>query len=404
VIRARRAAPLLAGVALLLGVAVASGCGSTLPPGDQVPGRVLTIYASVPQHGISSADAMATLHGEQQALSQRSNRIGKYRVVLHPLDDSTPQRDGWDPGQTSANARLALADRTTIAYLGDFNSGASAISIPLLNRMRIAQISAASTATGLTSAGPGASPGEPQKYYPSGIRTFARVVPGDDVQASAQLALQQRSGCTKTYVLDDGAVDSEDGAESFAARAAGSRVQVVSVGSFDPLASDYSALAASVAASGADCLLLSAAGSAGAALLTRQLAAALPHARLFATAGVLEGTYLNAQTGGIPLVVQSRFALTAPLLPAARYGSPDRSEIYGYEAMSLLISAIERATDGGRRAARRSKVVAQVFKTRDRRSVLGTYSIDRNGDTTQRRYAAYRVAGGRLRFWMQVTS
>ena len=81
-----------------------------------------------------------------------------------------------------------------------------------------------------------------------------------------------------------------------------------------------------------------------------------------------------------------------------RYGSPEPTAIFGYEAMSLLLSAIERATDDGTRAAVRSQVRAALFDTRDRRSVLGTYSIDRNGDTTLRRYGVYGIAGGQLTF------
>ena len=33
-------------------------------------------------------------------------------------------------------AQTAAANPTTIAYIGDFNSGASAVSIPILNRSR----------------------------------------------------------------------------------------------------------------------------------------------------------------------------------------------------------------------------------------------------------------------------
>jgi branched-chain amino acid transport system substrate-binding protein len=66
--------------------------------------------------------------------------------------------------------------------------------------------------------------------------------------------------------------------------------------------------------------------------------------------------------------------------------------------MSLMLNAISRATDRGRETARRSKVRAALFSTRDRRSVLGTYSIDRNGDTTLRRYGVYRIVGGELVF------
>ncbi len=50
------------------------------------------------------------------------------------LDDSTAQAGKWDPGQTTNDAHTAINDSSTIGYLGEFNSGASAISIPLLNQ------------------------------------------------------------------------------------------------------------------------------------------------------------------------------------------------------------------------------------------------------------------------------
>jgi branched-chain amino acid transport system substrate-binding protein len=80
------------------------------------------------------------------------------------------------------------------------------------------------------------------------------------------------------------------------------------------------------------------------------------------------------------------------------YGSVGPYAIYGYAAMSLMLRAIDRATDHGRRVAERGKVRAAIFATRDRRSVLGTYSIDRTGNTTLREYGAYGVAGGHLVF------
>jgi branched-chain amino acid transport system substrate-binding protein len=59
---------------------------------------------------------------------------------------------------------------------------------------------------------------------------------------------------------------------------------------------------------------------------------------------------------------------------------------------------VTRATDHGRRVAERSRVLRAIFATRDRRSALDTYSMDRTGDTTLRRYGAYRVVRGRLVF------
>ena len=148
-------------------------------------------------------------------------------------------------------------------------------------------------------------------------------------------------------------------------------------------------------------------------LVTRQVAAALPDALIFGSAGLAESTYVDPELGGIPLSLDSRVLITSPTLdPAAyppagrrffaryerRYGVPQPSSIFGYEAMSLMLNAISRATDGGTVEAMRSKVVAALTSTRDRHSVLGTYSINAHGDTSLDRYGVYRVAGGSLRF------
>ena len=405
-------------IALLLCAVLAglAGCAGKSPAGDRISGRTMTIYSSMPLHGAARAGAQAVVNGEALALAQIHGRIGPYQIALKSLDDSTVARDGWDPGQATQNARLAIADRTAIGYLGELESGASAISLPLLNRARIPQISPASTAVGLTSSADGASPGEPQKYYPTGVRTFARVIPNDEVQAVAQVRLQQRLGCARTEVLDDGEVDGQDAATSFslAARVAGLRV--TGVQAFDPTASDYSSLTAAAARSGADCVLISAVTGPGAVLLTRQIAAALPAAKIFGSAGLAQNAYTNPAQGGLPAALDRRVWITFATLdagarPAGRapdavapgaYGSPAPYASYGYEAMSLLLDAIDRATDHGRKAPRRSQVLAAIFDTHDRRSVLGTYSIDRHGDTTLRRYGVYRVHAGRLSFWWAI--
>ncbi len=394
-----------------------TGCGGSGPT-NRIHGTRLTIYASLPLEGASRIDSQAALNGARTALATISGRIGKYRIEFRALDDATVKTGGWDPGQTEDNARLAAADRTAVGYIGDLDSGASAISIPILNRAGIAQVSPASTAVGLTSDAPGASPGEPQKYYPTKVRTYAHLVPDDNVQAVVQVRLQRSLGCSKTYVVDDGEVDGLDMAVSFSDAARRAGLQVVGVQAFQPHATDYTSFASSVAATGADCILISALTESGAVLVTSQLAAALPHARIFGAAGVAESTYTDPELGGIPLALDRRVLITVATLdpraypPAGRsffvryarlYGAPQPYSIFGYEAMSLMLDAISRSTGGGTRAALRSGVVAAIFATRERHSVLGTYTIDADGDTSLRRYGVWRVIDGQLVFWKAIT-
>src|SRR5205823_7897488 len=127
-----------------------------------------------------------------------------------------------------------------------------------------------------------------------------------------------------------------------------------------------------IAQTGATCVLISALAGPGAALLTRQVAAAAPKSKIFASSALAQAAYVDPVDGGIPLGLDDRVLLTVATLDfseyppagraflrayAARYGAPQPQAIYGYEAMSLMLSAIGRATDQGTKPARRSEVV-----------------------------------------------
>jgi branched-chain amino acid transport system substrate-binding protein len=411
----RRTVVLLGAIAAIAGAGL-TGCGTshTAPPGNRVPGDRLTIYASLPYSGPSGPSGEAALGGARMALAAIGGRIGRYRIALRTLNDATAARGGWDPGQTSANARQAILDRTTIGYLGDLNSGATAVSIPLLSRAGVPQVSPASTAVGLTQGGDEASPGEPQKYYPTGLRTFVRVIANDSVQAAVQARLQREAGCRRTYVVDDGEVDGNDAAGSFTVAAKAAHLPVVTSDQYDPKASSYASLAQTVAQSGADCILISALTQDNAVALTDQLGRALPTAQLFATAGLAERAFFDPADGGVSPALDARIVMTVATLSngdyppagrrflaayARRYGAWQPDAIYGYEAMSLLLDAVSRATEHSSDPAVRSRVTHALFATRDRHSVLGTYGIDRHGDTTMRRWGVYRIQNGRLVFW-----
>ena len=65
--------------------------------------------------------------------------------------------------------------------------------------------------------------------------------------------------------------------------------------------------------------------------------------------------------------------------------------IYGYETMALALDVLKRAGD---KANDKKEVVKQLFATKDRDSIIGTYSIDENGDTTLTDYGLYTIKDG----------
>jgi len=67
-------------------------------------------------------------------------------------------------------------------------------------------VSPSNTAIGLTRRGAGAEPGEPDKYYPTGERTYLRIMPNDAVQAAALATAMRDAGCRRIAAVHDGEV------------------------------------------------------------------------------------------------------------------------------------------------------------------------------------------------------
>jgi branched-chain amino acid transport system substrate-binding protein len=398
--------------ALALGVGACGGGEGGGGGGDSAKGggKTLTIYSSMPLQGASSPQTKAIVNGMKLALEQAGNKAGKYKIKYVSLDNSTAQAGSWTPEATSANARKAAQDKTTAVYLGEFNSGAAAVSIPILNEAAVPQISPANTAVGLTTKDPGATAGEPDKYYPTGKRTYVRVVARDSIKGPAMVSVMKEDGCTKVQLTNDKEVYGAGLAKAIETAARNSGLDIISDEGIDKNAPNYRSLAQRAAAAGADCFAFSGITANNAVQLFKDFAAALPNAKLYGPDGVCESGFVDPKKGGIPTNVASRFQCTSPTLPkselppegqefftayAEKYGdqSPDPYAIYGYEAMRLALDAIKRSGTGDK-----ADILKALFATKDRQSVLGTYSIDANGDTTLTDMALEGVQSGGLKF------
>jgi branched-chain amino acid transport system substrate-binding protein len=366
----------------------------------------LTIYSSLPLQGDSRPQSTDVVNGEKLALEEAGGKVGKFTIKYASLDDATAAAGKWDPGQTSADARKAAQDPSTIVYLGEFNSGASAISIPILNEANTLQISPSNTYVGLTRS-EGADKGEPDKYYPAGKRTFGRVVPADHIQAAAQVTYQKDQGCKKTYILNDKEVYGK-----------GIAVQVESIGKaqglaiagddgIDTKAANFRTLAAKIKSSGADCMFFGGITQNKGVQVFKDVNAANPTMKLFGPDGVAESAFSSKLGSSVEKLTYITNPTLDPKLypPAAqdffakfkeKFGNdPQPYAIYGYEAMKVALLAIQNAGDKGND---KQAVIDAFFKIKDRDSVLGKYSIDENGDTTLSDYGADRVEGGKLVF------
>jgi branched-chain amino acid transport system substrate-binding protein len=398
--------------ALSLGVA---GCGddddnsggSTSAEGS---GGTLTIYSSLPLQGASRPQTTAMVNGMKLALQQADNKAGNFTIDYQSLDDSTAQAGNWTPEATSQNARKACQDDKAAVYLGEFNSGATAVSLPILNECGMPQISPANTAVGLTTDEPGADKGEPDKYYPTGKRTYTRIVPKDTIQGAALATTMKEDGCTNVAMTNDKEVYGAGLANNIQLAAEAQDLKVAFNEGIDPKAPNYRSLASRAQGEGADCFVFAGVTANNAVQLYKDFAAAISGLKMYGPDGVAESSFVDPAEGGLPESVSKNVKVTVATLSPDDYPpqgqeffgdfeetygekNPDPYAIYGYEAMNLALDAIERSGDGSK-----ENVIKALFDTKDRESVLGTYSIDENGDTTLTDYGLYTVSGGELQF------
>jgi branched-chain amino acid transport system substrate-binding protein len=389
-------------LALAIGVL---GCGGVSV--SETTGNQLTVYSSLPLQGPSASISQKIVGGEKLALSHEGGHVGAFKISYVSLDDANPVNGQVSPGESSTAAKLAAQDTSAIAYIGDYGSASTAISLPIINEAGILQVSPASPYVGLTSS-LDAGQDEPGRFYPTGKRNFARLQPGDPAQAVAQTSLMRSLGVRSVYVLDDQDPFEEPLAALVARDAERAGISVVAQDSLAlPVGANLSGEVEKIAKSKSQAVFLAAGGQGASASLWRLLHSADPQLLLLGSSSLLNESFTSQLAGAA-----SQTYLTTPVLADGLY--PDSGQavlagyrrafgreagpyaLYGYEAMSAVLEAIRRA---GARGNRRQSVIDSFFSTPEHDSVIGRYAIRADGETTYSEYGVDRVRQGRAVFY-----
>ena len=364
-------------------------------------GTKVVISTDLPMQGASADASRDTVRAVQLVIDEYNASGGKYQVELKEYDNSTAAKGGWDDATCAKNASDHVANTAEVAVMGTYNSGCAKIEVPVLNEDAtgpMLMISHANTNPGLTKAW---DPGEPDKYYPTGVRNYGRVIATDDYQGSAgaQFA-QQELKVTKCIVLNDAQTYGVGVATAFAEEAKKIGIEVLAEEAWDAKQPNYTALFEGFKALNPDCVYLGGINDNNGEQLVRDKVAVLgPNdgpVKLIAPDGFTgyptlqsmaesQGMYITfaglpasqlLANGGAGAAFVKKFNETYGADPASAYA------IYGAAAAQFILAALE-ASDGTRKGVRDAAFSGNIKIPADKAVIGKEFGIDTaTGDVT----------------------
>src|ERR671920_66821 len=312
------------------------------------------IVSDLPRQGANRAQTTTMVNAINLALDERNNKAGDIKIEYEGFDDATAQAGQWDAAKCAENAQSAAQDDQIIGWIGPFNSGCAAVEIPILNEAGLAMISPANTYTGLTKPTPDKS--EPDKYYPTGQRNYARVIVTDVQQGQAGAAFMDDEGVETVFILDDRETYGKGVADEFQTAAEDLGIEVVGREGIDGSAPNYRSLMNKIKQTNPDAIYFGGiiennAGQlvkdkVGAGMSNEDVTFIGPdgiYIDTFSSQGgtAAEGSYVTF--GGVPPSALSAEGREFVQQFEKEHGEVHAYTAYAYEAANVMLDAIERA-------------------------------------------------------------
>ena len=390
----------------------ASSCNPVQYKGSGKPDYL--IASDLPLIGGSRTQTIQMNQAITYVLSQQDWKAGKYKIAFQPCNDATAQLAKWDPTKCSANAHSYAGDSSLIGVVGTFNSGCAAIEIPVLNKAPgggLMMISPANTYGCLTEPCAG---NEPEKYYPSGTRNYARVAPSDPNQGAVDAKFLQGKGVKSVYILNDKEAYGLGVAKNFSGAAKALGMTVTGFSAYDPKAANFQATFTKIKNTNPDAVFIGGLIDENSGQLINDKVAVLGDnnkVKLMLPDGFTTDAVFQRSEGGTPNANGAYFSVAGVGIDkykgaALKFidgfktqlgGKPvDPYAILGAQAAQVLLDAIGRS-DGSR-----TSVIDEVFKTKITDGLIGSFELNKNGDLTGANgaallYTIYLGAGGHLK-------
>jgi branched-chain amino acid transport system substrate-binding protein len=363
-------------------------CGEVEYGGDGPPQGL--IVSDLPMRGDSAERSKQQVDAIRLVLKDAGWMAGPTSVGFQACDDSIAKTGLWDAATCRSNAHAYADDPKVLGVIGTYNSGCAAEEVPILNKADLVMISPGNTAVCLTEPSPLCEAGQPKSLYPTGRRTYARVVPNDAFQGAALAEFAKEQGVRRPFVLyaaDD--PTSTGQAANFRGAAKDLGLDVTGSAKWDPKAKSYTALMRRAKGSGADGIVLAGLIEENGGTVIRDKVAVLGSNRkvpLIAFDGFAQQTTIDqagaaskdmfaSVPGRDPAQLKDEGATLVQDLKDEIGSQPvEQFAPYAGEAAAVLVAAIDAA------GPHRVGIVRAVFTTRGGGGLLGHYRIGPSGD------------------------
>jgi branched-chain amino acid transport system substrate-binding protein len=358
-------------------------------------------------HGVQTAQAM------RMVLAQRGWRAGRYTVGIQACEETDARTSSPSATKCARIARAFAENPSVLGVVGPLTSECAMHMLPTLNAAPggpLALINGSNSYLGLTRSGPGSAPGEPDKYYPTGRRSYVRLAAADNAQGTANAVMARRLGVRRVFVVEHNDPYGLGLAETFRRAAHRIGLGLAGTATWDEQSRSYRRLAARIRDTRAQAVFIAGPAAANGPKLVADLTASLgPSVQLMAgitfndPAPILEAAGPRAED----------FLTSTPVLPnrdlppkgrgfaaefEKRYSQrPCCFSVHDAQATHMLLDAIARS--GGNRAS----VTENLLRRPVHAGLLGDFKIDANGDTTLNTVGIYRIHDGRLNFETAIT-
>lgn len=362
--------------------------------------ETIKIVAVATMRGISAG--VETINGMKIALKDRGYKVDGHQIELEVMDNG--DEDGlWRENLEKEIAQKVASDKNVLVYLGPIDSGAAKISIPITNKAGLSQISSINTWPGLTQ--PGFAIGEPGIFYPTGVRNYFRVCPTDSLQGVYGAIWASEIGFKNIFIFDDNESYGKGISSIFEKKAIELGLNVIDHKSFNREGNEFPLELNEIKEKKPDLVYFGGTTSIGLVSLINSISDLGLNIKFMGADGIMdqaliekigdnsEGLLLTAI--GLPIEeVKNEKATNFSNSYFEEYSqNPTIYSGFGYEAMSVALTAIDQADSKDRKNILRELTYLNNFV-----GLFGEWGFDNNGDTSLTLVSANIVKNGEFIF------